>query len=447
MLINSKFLLTMSESIRVIGGNPLVGTIKPVANKNAILPALVASILTKDTVVYKNVPKSTDVIIILELLKHLGAKIDDKNFDNLKITVEKIRTHKIPTELAEKLRSSLFFAGPLLARIGKVEIPTPGGCVLGVRSMSSHLDSFKKAGIKIILKKDAILLSAPKKQKKNLKIWQVEASVTASENLVMYLAGTNTKAQITDFACEPHTKNLLEMLSSMGAKITGAGSNVVTISGNASLIGTTFTPYPDHIDISSIIVASAITGGNITIKNSNYPEIVDGMLDWYKKFNVSIVRKGKDLIVNQKKKLKLQNIFVNFPLASQDLPKFVPRTWPGYPIDALPALVTLATKTKGRILIQNWMYESGLEYTSILSKMGANIYMIDPQKVIVTGETQYKGGEVSAPGIIQATMAIFLAALSEKTITIIHNTECIRRRYPNYIEDYKKLGANIEILE
>lgn len=434
----------MSNSIKVIGGNPLIGTITPVANKNAILPALVASLLTSETVTYTNVPQSTDVKILLELLRNIGATVDDKDYNNLKITTKKIKTHTLDRVLAEKLRSSVFFAGPLLARVGKVEIPTPGGCVLGVRSMSSHLDSFKKAGIKVVLKKDAILLLAPKNPKKKINIWQVEASVTASENLLMYLAGTEQTAVITDCASEPHTKNLIQMLNDMGAKITGGGSNVVTITGYKNLKGVTFIPYPEHIDISSLIIASAVTKGNIEIVGGNIPEIMDGMIDWYKKFGVSIKKVGKNLIINQKRSLKLADIYTNFPLAAPDLPKFVPRTWPGYPIDALPPLVTLATKTKGRILIQNWMYENGLDFVNILTKMGANIFTIDPQKIIVTGPTQYKGGEVFAPGIIQATMAIFLAALSDKATTIIHGADALKRRYPNFVADYKKLGANIE---
>lgn len=437
----------MSEVIKVTGGKPLRGEITPVANKNSIMPAIPASILTSETCIYKNVPESTDVKIMLEIVKKLGGIVDDSDFNNLKITCKDIKTHVIDKELGGKLRSSVMFAGPLLARVGKVTIPTPGGCTLGMRSMSAHLDAFKKAGVRVQLEENAITLVAPKEKIKSQTIWQVEASPTGTENMIMYSAGTESTTTLLDCASEPHVRNLSEFLQQMGAFIKGSGSNRLTIKGLKNLKGATFVPFPDHVDICSSAVAAAVTKGHLVIKNSNYPEIVDGMLQWLQKFNVKIERNGKDLTVNQTEDLELKDIEINFPLAGPNLPKFVPRPWPGFPIDCLPSIITLATKTKGRILIQNWMYENGLDFTSELSKMGANIYMTDPQKIIVEGPTKYKGGEVYAPGIIQATMAIVLAALADETETIIHGAESLRRRYPEYIDTFNSLGAQIELLE
>jgi len=437
----------MSEVIKIIGGNPLIGEVIPVANKNSFMPAIPASLLTPDTVTYKNVPKSTDVQIMLEILKKLGATIDDSDFSNLKITCKNITGYEIDPELGGKIRSSVMFAGPLLARVGKVKIPTPGGCTLGIRSMSAHLDAFKKAGVTIKLEENAIVLTAPKKSPPIQTIWQVEASPTGTENMIMYAAGTTSTTILLDSASEPHVTNLTQMLQNMGVKIKGGGSNRLEITGSKNLKGTTFIPFPDHVDIASSIVAAAVTKGNLTIKGSNIPEIVNGMLQWFNKFNVQIERKGKDLVVNQTQDLKLKDIEINFPLAGPNLPKFVPRPWPGFPVDCLPSIITLATKTKGRILIQNWMYENGLDFTNLLSSMGANIYMTDPQKIIVEGPTKYKGGRVYAPGIIQATMALVLAALSDNCETVIYGAESLRRRYPDYINSFKSLGANIEQIE
>lgn len=437
----------MSEVIKIVGGNPLVGTVIPVANKNSFMPAIPASILTKETVIYKNVPKSTDVQIMLTILKKLGATVDDSDYNNLKITCKNITGYEIDAELGGKIRSSVMFAGPLLAREGKVKIPTPGGCTLGVRSMSAHLDAFKKAGVTIQLEENAIILIAPKTTPKQQTIWQVEASPTGTENMIMYAAGTESTTILLDSASEPHVRNLTEMLQNMGVKINGGGSNRLEISGSKSLKGTTFIPYPDHVDIASSIVAAAVTKGNLVIKDSNLPEIVDGMLQWFEKFNVQIERRGKDLVINQTQELKLKDIEINFPLAGPGLPKFVPRPWPGFPVDCLPSIITLATKTKGRILVQNWMYENGLDFTNLLTSLGANIYMTDPQKVIIEGPCRYKGGTVYAPGIIQATMALVLAALSDKSETIIYGAESLRRRYPDYINSFKALGANMEIFE
>jgi UDP-N-acetylglucosamine 1-carboxyvinyltransferase len=434
----------MNGTIKIKGGNPLNGTITPVANKNAILPAIAASVLTRQTVTYKNVPKSPDVKILLEIISKLGGTVDDSDYNNLKITCKNINSHVIDPELGGKLRSSLFLAGSLLARVGKVCIPTPGGCVLGLRSMAAHIDSFKKVGVKVETNGDSILLTAPSKPKESYRVWQIEASVTGTENLFLYLAGTNTIARVIDCASEPHVKNLCEMLASMGANIKGIGSNKVTISGIKELKGTTFTPYPDHIDIATIITAAAITKGSVTIKKAGEPYIVDGLLDVFSKFNVNVKRQGDDLVVNQTEEIKLLNVDTQWPIAAENLPKFSPRPWPGFAVDSLPQIVTLMTKTKGKLLINNWMYENGLDFANVLVKMGANIYVVDPHRIIVQGPCTYSGGEVTAPGIIQATMAIFLAGLSDKGTTVMHGADAIKRRYPEYIEIYKRLGADIE---
>jgi len=437
----------MSEVIKITGGKPLIGEVTPVANKNSFMAAIPASLLTCETVIYKNVPKSTDVQIMLTILKKLGASVDDLDFNNVKITCKNITGYEIDPELGGKIRSSVMFAGPLLARVGKVKIPTPGGCTLGIRSMSAHLDAFKKAGVAIKLEENAIVLTAPKNTPLTQTIWQVEASPTGTENMIMYAAGTIGTTILLDSASEPHVRNLTEMLQDMGVKVKGAGSNRLEITGSKNLKEATFIPYPDHVDIASSIVAAAVTKGNLVLKGANYPDIVDGMLQWFTKFNVQVEREGKDLVVNQKENLQLKDIEINFPLAGPNLPKFVPRPWPGFPVDCLPSIITLATKTKGRILIQNWMYENGLDFTNLLSSMGANIYMTDPQKIIVEGPTKYKGGRVYAPGIIQATMALVLAALSDNCETVIYGAESLRRRYPDYINSFKGLGADIELIE
>lgn len=434
----------MNGTIKITGGNPLNGRVTPVANKNSILPALAASLLTTKTVTYKDVPKSPDVKILLEIITKLGGRVDDSDFNNLKITCKNINSYVIDSDLGGKLRSSLFLAGALLARVGKVEVPIPGGCVLGLRSMAAHIDSFKKVGVSVITQKNNILLTAPKKIENEYNVWQIEASVTGTENLFLYLAGTNTKATIFDSASEPHVKNLCQMLKSMGAEITGMGSNKVTIKGSKNLSGTTFVPYPDHIDIATLITASALTKGNLTIKNANVPDIVSGLIDWFKKFNVSIEQVENDLVVNQKRDLELLNVNTQWPLAAENLPKFSPRPWPGFAVDSLPQIVALMTKTKGRLMVNNWMYENGLDFSNVLIKMGANIYVVDPHRVIIEGPSKFSGEEVTSPGIIQATMAIFLVSLSDSVQTIIHGADVIKRRYPNYIETYKSLGASIE---
>jgi len=432
--------------IKIVGGRKLNGEITPITNKNSIVAALPASILVKGKTIYKNVPKSTDVDKILKILRDLGAEINDKNYNNLIIDCTKVKKWVVDSQESKKFRGSIMFAGPLLARFGKARIPLPGGCVLGKRSISSHIDVFNGCGIKTEIDSNTVNFEVIKSSR-NFKIWQLEASVTATENFAMYAAGTDAQFELTDAACEPHVTEVLGFLRDMGAEINGIGSNKIFIKGRKNLNETIFVPGPDAIDIVGYITAAALTKGVITIKNSNVPEIVDGIIQNLSKFNIKIKKSGEDLIVNGTKPLKIDLVNSSMPLAGNDLPKFSPRPWPGFPVDALPQIVALGCKLNGRILIQNWMYESGLEFCREISTMGANVFLCDPQRVIISGPSELKKSEVYPPGVIQAIMGIFLLALSDPVETVINNAEFLLRRYPNIIRDYRKLGAQIEVLE
>lgn len=432
--------------IKVTGGKKLTGKITPIANKNSIVAALPASILVKGKSIYKNVPKSTDVDKILGILKELGAKIDNKDYNHLVIDCTNVNKWEITSSTSNKFRGSIMFAGPLLARFGKAKIPLPGGCVLGKRSIAAHLDVFKGCGIKTSYQSDNVIFTVHKNLK-NVRIWQLEASVTATENFALFAAGTEGKFELIDAACEPHVTEVLTFLSNMGAKVSGIGSNKISIEGKKVLKETTYIPGPDTIDIVGYIVAAALTKGNITIKGANVPDIVDGVVQYLTKFNIKIARKGQDLVIDGNKPLKIDLVNSGMPLAGNDLPKFSPRPWPGFPVDALPQIVSLGCKLNGRILIQNWMYESGLEFSRELASMGGNIFICDPQRIIVSGPSKLKNAEVYPPDVIQAIMALFLLALSDPVETTINNCQFLLRRYPNIIKDYRKLGAKIEVLE
>ncbi len=418
----------------------------PIANKNSIVAALPASILVKGKTIYKNVPKSTDVDKILGILRDLGALIDDKNYNNLIVDCTNVDKWVIDSPSAKKFRSSIMFAGPLLARFGKATIPLPGGCVLGKRSISAHLDVFNGCGIKTTFDKETVTFTVSKKFRK-VRIWQLEASVTATENFAMFAAGTKGEFELIDSACEPHVTDVLTLLSNMGAKITGIGSNNIQISGSKELKETTFIPRPDAIDIIGYIVAAALTKGKITILGANIPDIVDGLIRNLTKFNIKITKKGADLVIDGTKPLKIDLVNSGMPLAGDELPKFSPRPWPGFPVDALPQIVALGCKLNGRILVQNWMYESGLQFCREVASMGANIFICDPQRVIISGPAKLKNSEVYPPDVIQAIMALFLLALADPVETTINNCEFLLRRYPNIIRDYQALGAKIEVLE
>ncbi|MFC1621837.1 UDP-N-acetylglucosamine 1-carboxyvinyltransferase [Patescibacteria group bacterium] len=437
----------MKGTVKITGGIPLKGTATPIPNKNSILAALPSSLLTNKTIEYRNVPKTSDVAKMLEILEKLGAEVSCDDYKKICVTCKNIKTHKIDRKIGGSIRASALFVGPLLARLGKAEIPLPGGCVLGQRSLAAHTDAFKQVGVKITFRKNSVLFEAPKNTPSNSKIWMIEASVTATENLCMYLAGVSSKFTIQGCACEPHVSELLKLLKNMGAKISGIGSSKLEIEGKKHLGGGKYIPGPDQVDIAGYMVAAAVTKGQIRIKNANIFEITKGLTTWFSKFNLSIVEDGKDLVVDGSGDLFIDTVNSGFPMASGDLPKLYPRPWPGFPADVLPVMVTLACKTKGRMQIQNWMYENGLDFTRELNGLGAQIFTCDPQRVIVTGPIEFKGGEVISPSVIQACKALFLAALADKVETTLHGVDILKRRYPDIFEVYKKLGANIEILE
>jgi len=437
----------MSGTIKVTGGNKLRGEISPIPNKNSIVAALPAAMLSDKEVVFKNVPATSDVEKILELMKQLGAEVKESGLGNVTINCRGLHSYTVDEKIGGQFRGSLMFVGPLLARFGKAIVPLPGGCELGMRSIEAHTDVLSKVGVKISCQGALVHFEAPKKLKEKYRVWQTEASVTATENLAMYAAGIRAEVEIIDAACEPHVVDVLRLLTDMGAKVEGAGSNRLTIKGATVHKKADFLPRPDFIDIAGMIVAVAVTDGHVRIRGANIPDIVDGMINWYEMFNIKIDREGDDLLVSVGKGgLEVDVRKQGFPMGAPNLPKLYPRPWPGFPVDAIPPIAVLASKSRGRLLLMNWMYESGLDYVRELNSMGADILMMDPQRIIVNGPVKFKGGSVTTPSVIQACKAIFLAALADKVTTTIYGVDILRRRYPNIFEVYRSLGAEIEVV-
>lgn len=437
----------MNGTIKITGGRKLKGEVTPIANKNSMMAVIPAAVLSSKTIVYKDVPKTSDIQKLCSIIRKLGGEVIDNGTGEIKINCKNLDSYHVDEELGGSFRASLMFVGPLLARFGIAEVPLPGGCDLGMRSIEAHTNVFEKAGVEIERIDCYVRFRAPRVKEKKYTVWQIEASVTATENLVMYAAGIKSEVELFDAASEPHVTDLLNMLREMGVSISGIGSNRLVIKGKRSLGGAVFVPRPDFIDISGYIVAAAITNGEIKIKGANIPEIVDGMINWYSMFNVSIERRSKDLIVRRGRGGLITDVKKSgFPLAAPNLPKITPRPWPGFPVDALPPIAVLASKSSGKLLMQNWMYESGLDFVRELNALGADILMVDTQRIIVNGPITFKGGEVTPPAVIQSAKAVFLAALADSAVTIIHGTDILRRRYPNIIEVYKKLGAKIEVV-
>ncbi|MBN2041107.1 MAG: UDP-N-acetylglucosamine 1-carboxyvinyltransferase [Spirochaetes bacterium] len=435
----------MNGTYKITGGIPLKGQVTPIPNKNSILGALPVSVLSDGGIKFVDLPKTSDVSYFLEIFESCGATIEINN-KTTTVDCSEIYSFDIPPEIGRKFRGVFSLTGPLLARFDQAVLPLPGGCQLGMRSISSHVNAFRELGIHVDFSEDSVIFKRPPDYLRKAKVWLLEASVTATLNVAAYAAAVDGEIEIVDAACEPHVCDVLNALVTMGAKIEGIGSNHLFIKGTTALKECTFEASPDFVDIAGYIVAAAVTKGTITISDSNIPLIVDGIIKWFKLFGMSVVRDGNNIIADGTCDLCINT--TEFPLAGKDLPKFVTRPWPGFPVDVLPVMVTLATKAKGRILFQNWMYESGFDFVRELTYMGAEIYMSDPQRIIVMDSpVKYKGGEVGSPGIIQGTKAIFLAALADNETTILHGTNILKRRYPEIDKTYKRLGANIEPLE
>lgn len=420
---------------KIVGGKPLNGEIIPVPNKNSILKLIPAALLTKEPVILRNVPLSSDVRLMLKIVKQLGGKVtylDEGN--SVKINAKELTTYEIDPELSQKAKASVMFMGPLLIRFKKANMPIPGGCKLGTRPLDAFIDNMVQMGAKYIREK-GYYLEAEKLH--GAKIWSWFPSVTATENAVMLAVLTPGLTEIYNAASEPHTQDLCNMLNAMGAKIYGIGSNRLTIEGVSELHGVDWKVIPDHLDIGAYIAAAAMTGGEITIKDA-IPEHMSMILQFFEKIGIKVKIKGDDIHVNGNQKMECAltvrgDIF--------DVKTFA---WPFLPPDFVHVAVVSALKAKGSMIFHNSFYEYGFFFIEEVAKMKAKIIMADPHRIITFGPTNFKGAKLIAPNIIQATMALFLAALSAEGTTILEDAEdSLMRRYPDLLENYRKLGADI----
>ena len=432
----------MNGTYQIRGGNPLVGEVSPIPNKNALMGALPIAILPELGFEIDGLPDTSDVQGFLEIFSSLGIEISRED-DITLIKADRLDTYRILSDRGRSFRGSFSLAGPLLARFGKAQLPIPGGCKLGARSVSTHINGYRELGITVEEHDSDIILSRPRTWNKNQAVWLSEASVTATISIANFAAGTDCEIEIKNAACEPHVCDVLSVLQEMGARIDGIGTNHLCIKGEKNLKPARFKASPDYVDVAGYCVAAGVTGGRIRVVNGNHGGAIRGIGKWLSYFNLGIEFEGDDVIADGSAGLEvLQEMF---PKAGHDLPKMVVAPWPGFPVDVLPVMVTLATKSYGRILFQNWMYESGFDFIRELAYLGADIYMCDPQKIIVMEpKTKYAGGIVGSPGIIQGTKAIFLAALADPVETIVHGTDILKRRYPDILHTYCRLGADIE---
>lgn len=418
------------------GGNKISGTVTPMPNKNAILPLICAALLTDEDVTFSNVPMSSAVRTLLRIFKELGGKVSYLKDGRVRLNASTINSHEIPKDLATKERSSLMFLGPLLARMGKAELLDSGGCKLGTRPVDTLIQGLRELGAKVD-KNNIYKLEAKKLQ--GTKIWQLEASVTGTENLIITAVLAEGTTEIYNAACEPHVQDLCNFLNAIGADISGIGTNRLIIRGVEKLVGGEWSVIPDHIDIGGLIVAAAITGGELRIENA-IPEHMEHILMFYEKLNLKVKVEGDDIIVPGNQKL------IAHPNIKGDTDKISAQPWPtGFPADLIPQVLVLSAMAEGSINIINSMYETQLVFVDDLKRMNAKVVLANPSHAISFGPSKLKGIVISAPPVLQSAHALALAALASKGQTKILNADIITRRFPNFDEVMNSLGADISV--
>lgn len=412
----------------ITGGHRLSGKIRVSGNKNSIFPCIAASLLTSEEVILENIANLKDTEVLVQIIKKLGVSVEKKG-STLKIRASVINHFSLPQNLMVKLRGSIVLVGAILAREGKVNFHHPGGDIIGRRSIETHLEGFKQLGA--IIKKSNLkfFLSFPKESRKqNLDIFLREASVTATENLILASVLGQRQVILRNCAKEPHVVDLCQMLSQMGAKIEGIRGDTLKISGVERLKGTKFTIGADYLEVGTYIVAAAITGGEIKISGIDDTDL-DPILTPIRSFGVNIEQSENTI------KVMASNL--------KSPPRIVTNIWPGFPTDLTSVAIVLATQSKGVILCHDWMYESRMFFIDKLITMGAKITLADPHRVLVYGPTKLRGRLLETPDI-RAGMALVLAALVAKGKSIINQSELIERGYEEVVEKLKSLGADVK---
>src|SRR5688572_30982725 len=428
---------------RIRGGKKLKGEIIPQGAKNEALQILSAVILTPEPVTIHNVPNIVDVNKLIELIGALGCKVEKLGPETYRFTASNINTNYLETEEYRKkaaaLRGSVMLLGPILARFGKATMPKPGGDKIGRRRLDTHFLGFEKLGAKFNFNAEEHLFHIDASELKGCYMLLDEASVTGTANIVMAAVLAKGKTTLYNAACEPYLQQLCLMLNRMGAKITGVGSNLLTIEGVDKLKGTEHTMLPDMIEIGSFIGLAAMTQSEITIKNCRI-DMLGIIPEIFRRLGIKMEFRGDDIHVPSQERYDIETFIDGSILTIADAP------WPGFTPDLLSIVLVVATQAKGTVLIHQKMFESRLFFVDKLIDMGAQIILCDPHRATVIGldrKQQLKGIKMSSPDI-RAGVALLIAALSASGTSEISNIDQIDRGYQNIDARLKALGADIQ---
>jgi UDP-N-acetylglucosamine 1-carboxyvinyltransferase len=433
----------MTNSFEVIGGQKLKGELNPQGAKNEALQILCAVLLTPEKITINNIPAIRDVLALIEILSDLGVKVeklsDEKyTFQSDNIDLEFLKTDRYKKKGAS-LRGSIMIMGPLLTRFKKAYLPKPGGDKIGRRRLDTHFLGFEKLGAKFNYDSNETFYSVEASNLKGTHILLDEPSVTGTANIVMTAVMAKGKTTIFNAACEPYLQQLCEMLNRMGAKISGVGSNLLTIEGVEYLGGTEHTMLPDMIEIGSFIGLAAMTQSEITIKNCRI-DMLGNILPVFEKLGIQMQYVGDDIHIPAQERYEIQRFIDGSILTVADGP------WPLFTPDLISIVLVVACQAKGSVLIHQKMFESRLFFVDKLIDMGAQIILCDPHRASVIGinrEYKLRGITMSSPDI-RAGVALLIAALSAEGKSTINNIDQIDRGYQNIDARLNAIGANIK---
>ena len=430
-------------SFKIEGGHKLSGTITPQGAKNEVLQILCAVLLTPEKVIINNVPDIIDVNKLIFILGELGVKVEKLGKNSYSFQADQINLEYLESEDFKRdgssLRGSIMIVGPLLARFGKGYIPRPGGDKIGRRRLDTHFEGFISLGAKFRYNKEEYFYGVEANELFGVDMLLDEASVTGTANILMASVLATGTTKIYNAACEPYIQQLCKMLNSMGANISGVGSNLLIIEGVDALGGCEHRVLPDMIEIGSWIGVAVMTRSELTIKNVSYDNL--GQIpNVFRKLGIQFERRGDDIYIPEQDSYEIQNYIDGSVLTVSDAP------WPGFTPDLLSIVLVIATQAKGTVLIHQKMFESRLFFVDKLIDMGAKVILCDPHRATVIGQdfqTPLKATKMTSPDI-RAGISLLIAALSADGTSIINNIEQIDRGYEDIEARLKSIGAHIE---
>jgi len=423
------------EYFDINGSGTIHGEITPSGNKNEALPVIAASLLCPEPVRIDNVPDILDVRNMLKIAADLGAEVSYLSKNSIEINAKNLLSKPLDRDLCELVRTSILYAGPMVARFGKIILPPPGGDVIGRRRLDTHFLGLQQLGASYDF--NGFVYEIEAKELVGADVFLDEASVTGTENIVMAAALAKGKSFIRNAATEPHVQGLCRFLNKMGAKITGIGTNLLEIEGVEELHGCTHAISFDYIEAGSYIALAAMTKGELLIRGAAADDTMRSVLNTYKKLGIYTEKRGIDLFVPRHERLEIAREMNNA------IPKIDDGIWPSFPSDLMSIAIVAATQADGAVLFFEKMFESRMFFVDRLVGMGAQVILCDPHRVVVSGATKLHGSKLDSPDI-RAGMALLMAAASAKGESRIFNIRQIDRGYESIEVKLASIGVLIE---